>query len=95
VTTTADQYDEYNVARVRFMLRVFDIQKGDTLLSLPFSGEVSGIYSDKTRWETIAAMPFDLKDERFSATILGMALQQALENAGSMVTQRLREQQKR
>lgn len=93
VTTTADQYDEYNVARVRFLLRIFDIQKADTLLSLAFTGEVSGIYSDKTRWETIAALPFDLKDELFSASILGLALQQALENAGAVVTQRLREQE--
>jgi hypothetical protein len=78
VTAGADQYLEYNTARVRLRLQLIDIAHKELVYDEVFTGEAVGPNTPENGWPEIAKLHFDLKDASFGGSILGKAVTQSV-----------------
>jgi hypothetical protein len=85
ISTRADEYREYSVANVSLRIRLIDELVGQQVAEETFSGEMISNDAATNSWQNIGALQFDLKDKAFSASIMGKALEQALDLAAEKV----------
>jgi hypothetical protein len=81
ISTRADEYREYSVANVRLRIRLIDALVAQQVTEEYFSGEITGTGGAVSSWQTIGKLKFDLNDKSFAESILGKALNQALNQA--------------
>lgn len=81
ISARADEYREFTTARVRFSILLSDIPDDLAIDQETISGEVSSKNKVENTWATISKMNFDLQDSTFSSSILGKAIDQALDQA--------------
>jgi TolB-like protein len=91
ITARADEYIEYNTATVRLRLQLVDIPNNKLVFDNVFTGEVSDKYIPANSWQTISKLPFDLQNAQFKQSIVGKAVQQALEQGGQDLGRYLRD----
>jgi hypothetical protein len=81
ITVRADEYRERSIGRVTLQLELHDAKSGNEPHVITVSGERSGKKNNENSWNTIAQYPFDLQNEQFASSIIGSALEQALDAA--------------
>lgn len=81
ISIGADEYRELSSGRVGFDLSLYDTLPGEDVFSATVLGEHAGKKSAANSWNTIDTLPFDLENEQFATSIIGLALTQALEDA--------------
>jgi hypothetical protein len=81
ISPRADEYREYASAVVRLRLRLLDAASGKQLAEEVFNGEVNNKNAVENSWQKVNKLTFDLADKKFSSSILGVALTQALDQA--------------
>ena len=81
ISTRADEYREFSVASVRLRVRVIDALVAQQVAEEFFSGEITSANTDGDTWQNIGKLKFDLADKLFSSSIMGKALNQALDQA--------------
>jgi hypothetical protein len=86
ITVRADEYRERSNARVQIDLTLFDVTGDTELLQTTVTGEYSGKKSVENSMKTIGAMEFNLENEEFAGSLIGVALKQALEQAVEKLT---------
>jgi hypothetical protein len=79
ITTSADKYNEYYVAKVKIALQLIDVAEKKLVLEETIDGEVSGKNVKANSWQMIGDMKFKLHDSKFSRSILGQAIHQTIE----------------
>jgi len=91
LSASADEYREFSSARVRLQIHILESERGDTLYTNTFSGEVNGDNTESNTWNVIGKLPFDLNNAVFAGSILGQALLQMVEQASGVVAHFLKE----
>ena len=81
ITVRADEYKERAIARVQIDLTLFDVTGNTELLQTTVRGEFSGKKTNENSMKTIGEMEFSLENREFAKSLLGTALQQALDQA--------------
>lgn len=81
ITTRADEYREYSVANVRLRIRLIDALVAQQVTEENFSGEITSTDGAEHSWQSLGKLKFDLNDKSFAESILGKALNQALNQA--------------
>lgn len=81
ITVRADEYHERSIGRLSLELRLFDAAEKTILYETTVTGERTGKKNVENSWTSIEKLPFDLKNDRFAASIIGSALDQALDAA--------------
>jgi hypothetical protein len=81
ISPRADEYREYANAVVELRLKLLDVASGKQLAEETCSGEVANKNALENSWQKINKLKFDLADQKFSSSILGIALNEALEQA--------------
>jgi|GEM_PF-4525221 len=81
ISVGADEYRELSSGRVGFDLSLYDTLIGEDVFSATVLGEHAGKKSAANSWNALDTLPFDLENEQFATSIIGIALAQALEDA--------------
>jgi hypothetical protein len=81
ISTRADEYREYSVANVRLRIRLIDALVAQQVTEEYFSGEITSNDGAEHSWQSIGKLKFNLSDKSFAESILGKALNQALNQA--------------
>ena len=79
MTASADRYREFSIANVCITIQLIDVENKKLLFKNDICGEVIAKNIEKNRWPHIRKLPFDFNNELFAASIIGKALNQALE----------------
>lgn len=79
ITVSADNYVERAIGRVTLTLNLKDSRDTSETYSVTVTGERSGKKNSESSWATISGYPLDFTNEAFSASIIGSALEQALD----------------
>lgn len=87
ITVAADEYNEYYIAKVRLHVQLIDVAEKKMVSDNTFSGEARGRNSKENSWQKIGKLELNLKDTRFSQSILGLSLQQAMDQATDKLIQ--------
>jgi hypothetical protein len=87
ITAAADEYKEFYVAKVRLRVQLIDVAGKKAVWDKIFTGESRGKNVRDNSWQKISALPFSLKDPRFSKSILGSSTQQAVEQSVEKIVQ--------
>lgn len=82
ITARADQYIEYNTAKVKLRLQLIDMVGDKLVYDNVFVGEVTGNHNERNGWKAIAQLKFGVEEKQFNDTILGKAVGQAVEQYG-------------
>jgi hypothetical protein len=85
ISPRADEYREYANAEVRLRLRLLDAASGKQLAEEVYGGEIANKNALENSWQKVNKLKFDLADEKFAASILGIALNQSLEQASRKI----------
>lgn len=86
VTANADKYDELAVASICVNLQLIDCATKTIIYNNNICEEINGRNVSGNNWQYIAKLPFDLKDQTFSSSILGKALNQLLDQSTAQLT---------
>jgi hypothetical protein len=78
IAATADEYREYYLARVRISVQLIAMADKKIIYENDFSGDSRGPNIKENSWQKIAKLPFDLANQQFAKSLLGIAVQQAL-----------------
>jgi hypothetical protein len=81
ISTRADEYTEYATAQINLHMQLIDTKTARVINDAVYAGEVTGPNSTQNSWQTIGGFSFDNADKRFSESILGKAVSQAIEQA--------------
>jgi hypothetical protein len=81
ISTRADEYREYSVANVRLRIRLIDALVAQQVTEEYFSGEITSNDGSEHSWQSIGKLKFDLDDKVFAESILGKAINQAINQA--------------
>jgi hypothetical protein len=79
ISARADEYREYADAVVQVRLRLLDAASGKQLAEETCTGEAANKNALENSWQKVNKLTFDLADRKFAASILGIALNQVLE----------------
>ncbi|MBN1127810.1 MAG: FecR domain-containing protein [Chitinispirillaceae bacterium] len=79
ISPRADEYREFANAEVRIRLRLLDAASQKQLAEETYAGEVTSKNAAENSWQKIQKMKFDMKDKTFASTILGGAINEALD----------------
>lgn len=85
ITVRADEYRERSVGRVSITLVLTDSKHTDEPFTATVTGERSGKKSVENSWTTIGTYPFSLENDKFSSSLIGSALDQALDAASEKI----------
>jgi hypothetical protein len=85
ISPRADEYREYANAVVQLRLRLLDVASGKQLAEETYTGEVANKNALENSWQKVNKLTFDLTDQKFATSILGIALHQALEQAAQKI----------
>ncbi|MBN1577653.1 MAG: FecR domain-containing protein [Chitinispirillaceae bacterium] len=89
ITVRADEYHERSIGRISIDLFIFDAEEKAEVYTATVSGEQTGRKNNQNSWNTIGEMPFDLENGEFASSIVGGALDQALDAAVEKVSNAL------
>jgi carbamate kinase len=81
ITVRADEYREIMTGTVKLRLEITDVFDKKVISQENMIGEVSRKNKAENTWESLKSVPFDFSNQAFSQSIIGMALQQAFEQA--------------
>lgn len=81
ITVRADEYRERSIGRITFDLVLYDAKEKIDRSQTTVMGESTGKKNTENSWAAIGAMPFDLNNEQFAHSLIGTALDQALDAA--------------
>jgi hypothetical protein len=87
LSVSADDYDEYNSARIKLSLRLVKVAGRDTLLDRTFTGETNGKLAPINTWAVIDSLPFDMNNAGFISSIMGRSVQQLVEQCATVLSQ--------
>jgi hypothetical protein len=86
ITVQADEYREKSIGRISIELQLYDAKGEIEPYSVTVTGERTGKKNTTNSWMTIDKMPLDFENEEFAGSIIGKALEQALETAVEKLT---------
>ncbi len=86
ITVRADEYHERSIGRITIDLHLYDADKKVEVFATTVTGERTGKKNSDNSWNTIGTLPFDLGNKQFATTIIGSALDQALDAAVERLT---------
>lgn len=81
ITVRADEYRERSIAKARLSFTIFDTEGKVDSTTIEVTGERTGKKNVGNSWNTIDKIPLDFTNEKFKGSIVGVALDQALEQA--------------
>ncbi len=87
ITAAADEYKEFYIAKVRLRVQLINVSNKKTEFDKTFIGETRGKNQKENSFQKIGKLTFNMKDPKFSKTILGSSIQQALDQAVEQVVQ--------
>jgi hypothetical protein len=79
MTASADRYREFSVANICIAIQLIDAENKKLIFKDDICGEILAKNIEKNRWPHVRKLPFDINNEEFAASIIGKALNQALE----------------
>jgi len=91
ITVRADAYHERSIGRVSLQLILYDSHRPDEIDTIIVSGERSGKKNIENSWTTIDKFTPSYDDARFSSSLIGSALDQALETAAEKLIMKIYE----
>ena len=83
VTAAADKYRENSIAYVCIELQLIDVGQKKQLYKNDICGEVSGKNIEENSWKYIGKLSFNMENNKFSDTILGQAISQAIDQSST------------
>lgn len=89
ISTQADTYREFLIARIKATVKLTDAGKGEELYAGTFTGEVSGKNRPQNTWKHIGTLALDMNQDEFAETILGQAINQALDKSAETLSRHL------
>ena len=81
ISANAEEYREFVIARVKIEITLTEVTENRIIDQEILSGEVSTKNKTENTWAVIGKLNFSLKDQTFSKSILGLAVQQVLDQA--------------
>ncbi|HEX7511510.1 MAG TPA: FecR family protein, partial [Chitinivibrionales bacterium] len=87
ISAAADEYKEYYIATVKLSVQLIGMSEKKILADHICVGETQGKNIKENAWQKIGKLSFNLKDPRFSHSILGNSTQQALDQAAEKIIQ--------
>lgn len=81
VTASADRYLEHAIAYVCLEIQLIDVEQKKQLYKNDICGEVAGKNIEKNSWKHIANLSFNMENSKFSSTIIGKAVNQAIDQS--------------
>jgi hypothetical protein len=81
ISANAEEYREFAIARVRIEITLTKVDENRIIDQEILSGEVSTKNKTESTWTVIGKLNFSLEDQTFSKSILGLAIQQVLDQA--------------
>lgn len=91
ITVRADEYHERSIAKVKITFTIYDNEGKVETVPIEVSGERTGRKNVKNSWKTIDKYPLDCDNAEFRGSIVGAALEQAMEQAVEKLTNLLYE----
>jgi len=85
ISVRADEYRERSIGRVTITLVLTDSKHPDEPFTATLTGERSGKKGVENSWATIGTFPFSLENDKFSGSLIGSALDQALDAAAEKI----------
>jgi hypothetical protein len=78
ISTQADDYKEFRIGRVNITIEFINLFSEEGFTET-FTGEITQKRKTENAWVTIQALKFDLNDAAFSKSILGLTINQCLD----------------
>jgi len=78
ISVEADKYTEFYKARIGILLSIVDPQSGSVVRRIRLLEDIKADDTPANDWKTVGTYPFDLKDKRFKASVVGRVVEKAL-----------------
>lgn len=86
ISAQADKYEELCVAKVGLHIQLIDVGNNKMIYESDITGEIAGKNLQENSWHSISKLPLDMKDKKFSATILAQAIDQAMDQSVGQIS---------